>query len=216
MKLSYFGTAALAAALLAGTAKAAPTVTGDYLESRSANVFVGACHHEGEVVSTGRDAVLAWNVTGGEHNGVSLKGVTALAVVSADRHLDVEGVVKKSVLYVSESASPEQREAFAALVKERAAGATGPIVAVKTTPISFDSRGDQLRVQANGVALVKVRKTTGELCCKQPYEVWGKPGVPVKAVKAGYCLGMEVKEASFQKTWSVADQNNSFFGQFSL
>lgn len=215
MKLSYLG-AALAAALVAGSASAAPGVTGEYLESRSANVYVGACHREGEIVSSGRDAVLAWNVTGGEYNGVSLKGVTAIAVVAADRHLDVEGAQRRSVLYVDSAASPAQREAFAAWLQERASAATGEIAAVKTAPVSFDSRGDQFRVQATGVALVKVRKQVGELCCKQPYELWGKPGVPVKAAKAGYCLGIEVKEPTFQKSWSLTDQNNSFFGQFSL
>src|SRR5690242_16365931 len=82
MRLSYIGAALVTAALLGGRASAAPAaVTGDYVESRSANVYVGACHHEGELMTAGRNALLAWNISGGEYNGVSLKGVTAVAVV---------------------------------------------------------------------------------------------------------------------------------------
>src|SRR5438105_1236706 len=137
MRLSYLGVAALAAGLLAGAAHAAPAVTGDYLETRSANVYVGACHHEGEVVTTGRNAVLAWNVGEGEYRNVSLKGVTAVAVVSGDRYLGLPDAKRQSVLYVSDLATPEQRDAFAALLKDRAPKALGELVSVKTAPISF-------------------------------------------------------------------------------
>src|SRR5262249_24632230 len=44
-------------------AVARPTgLQGDYVEVRSASVFAGACHFNGENVTTGRDAMLAWNV----------------------------------------------------------------------------------------------------------------------------------------------------------
>ncbi|MGV3722418.1 MAG: hypothetical protein ACO1SX_16035, partial [Actinomycetota bacterium] len=75
MKVLQLGIAALAVGLSAGAAQAAPAVTGDYVESRSANVFVGACHHEGEILTAGRNAVLAWNITNGSRDGVNLKGV---------------------------------------------------------------------------------------------------------------------------------------------
>src|SRR5262249_45681032 len=88
VKRPYLGAAALAAVLVAGRGRAAPAVTGDYVESRSANVYVGACHHEGEIQTAGRNAVMAWNITEGEYNGVSLQGVKVVAVVAADKHLE--------------------------------------------------------------------------------------------------------------------------------
>jgi hypothetical protein len=39
------------------------SLRGDYVEVRTASVFAGACHYNGEVVTTGRDAIMAWNVT---------------------------------------------------------------------------------------------------------------------------------------------------------
>jgi len=216
MRVSYLSAAALAAVLIAGPGKAAPAVIGDYVESRSANVYVGACHHEGEIQTAGRNAVLAWNITGGDYNGVSLKGVTAAAVIAADKHLEFADAKRRSVLYVSDAATPAQREAVVGLLKERAAGALGEVVDVKSAPITFDATGDMYRVQVAGAAYMKIKKQTGELCCKQPYEVWGKPFIPVKAAKAGFCLGVEYKDSGLLKAWSATDQNNAFFGQFSL
>jgi hypothetical protein len=208
--------AAAVAALLASGVGAAPAVTGEYVESRSANVFVGACHHEGELTTAGRNAVLAWHITGGEFRGVSLKGLTAVAVVGADKNLTFDDAKRRSVLYIGENATSAQREALAALLKERAPKALGELVAVKSAPIAFDSRGDMFRVQVTGVASMRIRKQTAELCCKQPYETWGKPFVPVRNAKAGYCVGVEYRDAGLLQAWSATDQNNAFFGQFSL
>ncbi|HEU4752344.1 MAG TPA: DUF1326 domain-containing protein, partial [Armatimonadota bacterium] len=212
MKLSYLSAAALAAGLLATGASAAPAVTGDYVESRSANVYVGACHHEGEIQTAGRNAVMAWNITSGEFNGTDLKGVTAVAVVAADRNLGVEGAARRSVLYVSEQASPAQRDALVALLKERAPQALGELVAVKSAAVSFDASGDLYRVQVPGAAFMKIKKQTQTLCCKQPYVLWDRPFVPVKAAKAGYCVGVEFKDRGLLQAWSATDQNNAYFG----
>src|SRR5215216_805781 len=60
---------------------------GDYVEVRTASVFAGAWHYNGEVVTTGRDAMMAWNVTSGKWQGVDLSGVRVMAIVSADANL---------------------------------------------------------------------------------------------------------------------------------
>jgi hypothetical protein len=168
------------------------------------------------VVSSGRNAVLAWNITEGERNGVSLRGVTAVAVVAGDRYLGQENAQRKSVLYVNETATPEQREALVSLLKERAAGALGDLVAVKSAPVRFESDAGQYRVNVEGIAFMKIQKEVAQLCCKQPYQVWGKPFVPVAAAKTGYCLSVEYKDSGLLRGWSATDQNNAFFGSFSL
>ena len=50
------------------------SLRGDYVEVRTASVFAGACHYNGEVITTGRDALMAWNVTSGNWQGVDLTG----------------------------------------------------------------------------------------------------------------------------------------------
>lgn len=216
MRHTYLAMAALAAAWIAGGVQAAPVVRGDYVESRSSNVYVGACHHEGEIGTTGRNAVMAWNITEGEYRAVSLKGVSAVAVVAGNKHLSFADAKRRSVLYVSDAATSAQREALVALLKDRASAALGELVAVRCAPIRFDARGDMYRVQVAGAALMKIRKEPGQLCCKQPYEVWGKPFIPVAAPKTGYCVGVEYKDQGLLQSWSATDQNNAFFGQFAL
>ena len=216
MRVFHLGLAGLTVALAASSARAAPAVTGDYVESRSANVYVGACHYEGELLTAGRNAVLAWNVTGGDFQGVSLKGIRAVAVVAGDRHLGFADAKRRSVLYVSQDASEAQREAITALLRERAGSALGEVLAVKVAPIRFESKGDLYRVDVAGAASMKIKKQSGELCCKQPYEVWGKPFVSVKDAKTGYCLGVNFTDKGLVQSWSATDQNNAFHGQFSL
>ncbi|MFN3651733.1 MAG: DUF1326 domain-containing protein [Armatimonadota bacterium] len=215
MKFSIFAATALTA-VLASAAQAAPAVTGEYVEARSANVFVGACHHEGEILTAGRNAVLAWKMTGGEYQGVSMEGVNVVAVVAADKHLKFDDAKRRSVVYLSEAATPAQRQAAAALLKERAAGALGEVVDVRVAPVRFDSAKDMFTVAVDGRASMKIKKGTAELCCKQPYEVWGKPFIPVKAAKTGYCVNVEYRDGTLLKAWSATDQNNAFFGEFAL
>ncbi|MBM3457925.1 MAG: DUF1326 domain-containing protein [Armatimonadetes bacterium] len=216
MKTIFLGVAALSVALCAGRASAAPAVTGDYVESRSANVYVGACHHEGELLTAGRNALLAWNITGGEFQGVSLTGVRAVAMVVADRNLELADARRRSVLYLSDSASPAQQAALTALLRDRAGKALGEVLAVRVAPVQFDASGDLYRVHVPGAALMKIRKATQQLCCKQPYEVWGKPFVPVAAAKTGYCIGTEYRDNGLLESWSATEQNNAFHGQFTL
>lgn len=50
------------------------SLRGDYVETRTASVFAGACHYNGELTTTGRDALMAWNVVSGSWRGVDLAG----------------------------------------------------------------------------------------------------------------------------------------------
>jgi hypothetical protein len=63
------------------------SLRGDYVEVRTASVFAGACHYNGEVVTTGRDAMMAWKVTSGKWQGVDLSGARAMAIITSDANL---------------------------------------------------------------------------------------------------------------------------------
>src|SRR5437764_1172287 len=98
-------------------AAAAPTVsrvTGDYVEVRTASIFAGACHYNGELVTTGRDAVLAWNFTSGTWNGVDLAGLRAAAAVSSDANLGQDHP-RKVELIVDSGATDAQASALQGL-----------------------------------------------------------------------------------------------------
>ena len=51
------------------------TVTGEYVEARTAEVFTGGCIMNSEAETMGKQAVLAWKIDRGTVNGVLLAGV---------------------------------------------------------------------------------------------------------------------------------------------
>src|SRR5689334_17845588 len=84
------------------------SVRGEYVEVRTASVFAGACHYNGEVVTTGRDAMMAWNVTSGKWHGVDLSGVRVLAIVSSDANLSDGNAARQSEIIIDANASRMQ------------------------------------------------------------------------------------------------------------
>src|SRR5213594_2722113 len=58
-------------------------IRGDYVETRSADVYTGQCFAKGEVNLVGNEAILAWHVQSGSWNGVPLEGLTVAAAVRA-------------------------------------------------------------------------------------------------------------------------------------
>ncbi|HVI70034.1 MAG TPA: DUF1326 domain-containing protein, partial [Pyrinomonadaceae bacterium] len=117
------------------------SLRGDYVEVRTASVFAGACHYNGEVVTTGRDAMMAWNVTSGKWQGVDLTGVRVMAVVSADANLAEGNAARQSEIIVDSQASRTQALAIVNALKENYAASLGKVVGVRSAPITFERSG---------------------------------------------------------------------------
>lgn len=102
------------------TMVAAQQIRGDYIETRSADVYTGQCFANGEVNLTGKEAILAWHVQTGSWDGVALAGLTVAAAVRAQATLgDPYGnpYPAQSVLLVDEQANPQQRAALVSFAK---------------------------------------------------------------------------------------------------
>src|SRR5437868_12340380 len=96
----------------------AQQINGEYLETRSADVYTGQCFANGEVGLVGDEAILGWRVQQGEWNGVRLDGLSVVGEVKANATLgDPYGnpYPANSVLIVDDQANPQQRAALAAL-----------------------------------------------------------------------------------------------------
>src|SRR6478672_6158547 len=65
------------------------TVTGQYVEARTAEIFTGGCIMGSEAETMGKQAVLAWKIDRGSFNGVSLDGLSVVAAVAGDRNLGI-------------------------------------------------------------------------------------------------------------------------------
>src|SRR5438094_10406286 len=77
-----------ASPLAAGGPGGHRSVSGAYVEARTAEVFTGGCIMNSEAETMRKQAVLAWKVDGGSFNGVSIDGLSVVAAASADRNMD--------------------------------------------------------------------------------------------------------------------------------
>jgi hypothetical protein len=190
-------------------------ITGDYVEVRTASVFAGACHYNGEVTTTGRDALMAWNVTSGSWEGVDLKGMRAIAVVSADDNLSNAQAVRRSELIIDKAASHAQAVAMLSAIKSRYAEALGEILSVRSAPIEFKHEGKTYEVSSSEAA-INVEAMPNDLCCRMPNLVWYSPLVPVGQRKVGYTIKALYAGHTVGDTWMRAGENSAFYGSFTL
>jgi hypothetical protein len=206
----------LSLGLVGGPVLAGDAVTGDYLEARSCNVFIGGCHYGAEFVTTGREALMAWNVRSGSHNGVDLTGLSAVAVVAADLNLAEAQAKRSTLLYIDARATAAQRAALADLVRQKCGTAFGKLVAVRTAPIQFAKSEKDYSLQVGDVATLAVKKTVDDTCCLQPMETWYRPLTAINGSTVGLASLNEFKGSGLATTWSRANQNSAFYGQFAF
>lgn len=111
----------LQVAVLLSLPVAAQQIRGDYLETRSADVYTGQCFANGEVNLVGNEAILAWHVGSGSWDGVPLEGLSVTAVVRANGTLGdpyENPFPAKAVLLVDDHASPQQRAALVSFAEQ--------------------------------------------------------------------------------------------------
>lgn len=191
------------------------SLRGDYVEVRTASVFAGACHYNGEVVTTGRDAMMAWNVTSGKWQGVDLSGVRALAIITADANLSENNAARSSEIIIDSSASQTQSQALLNALKVKYAATLGNVVTVRSAPIKFDHKGRTYAVAAD-VATINVEAMPNDLCCKMPNLVWYSPLVGLENRKVGYTVNATYSGKAIATPWSRSGEDSAFYGSFSL
>ena len=191
------------------------SLRGDYVEVRTASVFAGACHYNGEVVTTGRDAMMAWNVTSGNWQGVDLSGVRVLAIVSADANLGESNAARQSEIIIDSNASRTQALAMINALKEKYAASLGNVVEVRSAPIKFERTGRTYAVLTNEAA-INVEAMPNDLCCKMPNLVWYTPLVGLENRKVGYTSKALYSGKVVGEPWSRSGENSAFYGTFSL
>ena len=105
-------------------------------------------------VTTGRDAMMAWNVTSGKWQGVDLTGVRVMAIVSSDANLSEDNAARQSEIIVDSSASRAQALAMLNALKEKYAASLGNVVEVRSAPIKFERSGRTYAVVTNEAAKI--------------------------------------------------------------
>ncbi len=191
-------------------------IRGDYVEARTASVFAGACHYNGEVMIDGREAIMAWNVTSGSFNGVDLSGVRAVAVISCEANLAEENAARKSEITIDSSASEAQAGAMADDLKAHFGKTLGDVISIRRASVTFVHHDREYQVTVKGIAKLDVEGMPNDECCKQPNLVWYSPLASVEGRKVGYTNEAEYSAGTVSDTWERTGENSAFYGTFAF
>lgn len=191
-------------------------VRGVYVEARTASVFAGACHYNGELTTAGREAVLAWRVESGSWDGVQLAGVRAVAVVGAEANLTDTLAARRSELIVDSNASAAQAAALVRAIESAYRAVLGRVFEVRRAPVGFNVEGKSYKVSAHGAAALDVEAMPDDLCCRMPQMVWYAPLVSVEGRKVGYTRAAAYAGGAAGEAWERAGENSAFYGRFSF
>lgn len=201
----------------------AQQISGDYIETRSADIYTGPCVANGEVGLVGDQAILGWHVKQGSWGGVSLDGLGVVGVVKAGATLgDIysDPYPARAVMIVDEKASTEQRRALISFAKEMAGELFADVVAVEVAPITMQishERGHYSRASIHAGSLAGIEtRSIGEkdhLCGNEVtfYPPLAKMDHAMPAVAEldqfkGKALGV---------SWTLNGKRSAFVGTFS-
>jgi hypothetical protein len=203
-------------AVILGSHAESSKLMGEYVEARTASVFAGACHYNGELTTTGRDAVMAWNITSGQWKGVDLTGVKAVAIVGASENLSFQSAAHRSEIVIDRAASDAQAAALVEAFRSRYSASLGDVVSVRREPVTFEHSGKHFSVAASDLALLNVEAMPNDECCRMPNLVWYSPLVPLSNRKVGYTKTALYVGGKVGDEWQRSGENSAFYGQFSF
>ncbi len=124
---------------------------------RSNEVFTCACRYSGQSVTSGREAILAWNFRQGEFGGVPLADTRSVAVLQANANLGMDGVERQSVLFIDASTEAQRTSLETEFLREHYANVLGRVLNIYYVPVSFGRDGERFRVSVEGACEAVVR-----------------------------------------------------------
>jgi len=221
MKLSIAVVMLAAAAAFAGK-QFTPTISGDYLEVRSCDVYTGPCFANAEMGLTGKEGMLVWSVRDGSWNGVKLDGLNVIAIVRTDGTLgDLRYQPRsgKAVLVVDTLATPKQREALVELARSLAGGLINEVAEVKTAPmeVAIGTCGNKGCASVKAGKLVQITTrclgSKDHLCGNE--ETFYPPLTEVTGAYPAFTELASFDGSGLDLTWALVEKRNAFLGQFS-
>jgi hypothetical protein len=209
-------------AVAAVPAVEAAQIQGDYLETRSADVWTGPCFANGETNLAGREAILAWRVDAGAWNGVPLDGLSVVGVVKASATLGdpfANPYPAHAVLIVDDKATSAQRAALVAFAREMGGGLLDKIVQTEVAPIRLDVRHDESHqaaatLQAGDLAEIQTRTVADKDRHCGNEDVYYPPLTATSHTMPAVAVVDHFSGEGLGTSWTTHDKRNAFVGSF--
>ncbi|MBI2426055.1 MAG: DUF1326 domain-containing protein [Candidatus Hydrogenedentes bacterium] len=200
---------------------ATPSITGNYLEVRSCDVYTAACFANGEMGVTGKEAMMVWNVAEGAWNGVSLDGLSVIAVVrTPDTMGNVELVPQdgRGMLLMDAQATPEQRAALRDMAKHYAGHLLTEIVSEVPVPVEASmatcTKAGCASVKAGDIVEITTRCLgEGDHICGHETPFYP----PLTDVNGAYPVATSYAsfaDASLDLSWQTVETRGAFLATF--
>lgn len=213
----------LAAALLFfALSLQAQQIRGDYIESRSTDVYVAQCFANGEVGLTGNFALMAWHVQEGSWDGVHLDGLTVAAAVRARATLgDPYGdpYPAEAVLMVDDTANPAQRSALIALAQHEGGRLLENLARIEYVPVVLDVPQDPHEghavLRAGHLATIATRPLNhhDHICGNESN--FYPPLTNVQHATSAVALTDEFRGDGLGSQWSMHGKRSAYIASFS-
>lgn len=221
MKLSL-AILALAAAAVFAARPLATTISGDYLEVRSCDIYTGPCFANAEMGVSGKEGMMVWSVREGAWDGVRLKGLSVIAAIEANGtlgDLSYQPRSGKAVLIVDAKADAKQQAALEKFARTMAGGLIKEVAAVKTASMNVTLKSDCAsgacaRVKAGNLLEISTRCLAGtdHLCGNE--EAFYPPLTEVDSPLAAFTEVASFTGSGLGLTWQMADKRSAYLATF--
>jgi hypothetical protein len=204
------------------TAGSGAEIYGDYLETRSADVWTGPCFANAETGLVGREAILAWRVHKGTWNRVVIDGLSVVGVVKARATLGdpfATPYPARAVVIVDERASPDQRAALVAFAQEMTGEILKSIVRTEVAPIRLEMRHEGSHevtalLEAGGLVTVETRTVSEKDRHCGNEETYYPPLAPTTHAMPAVSVVDRYRGSGLGVSWTTHDKRNAFVGSF--
>jgi hypothetical protein len=198
------------------------SVTGNYVEARTADVYTGPCFANAEVGLVGNLAVFGWKINQGEWHGTSLDGLSVVAAVRARHTLgDVyeSAYPVHAVLIVDSRANPEQRLALQSFAKRMGGDLLQDVVQVDYAPIQFevannDLHSMQVKLTAGSLAEIQTRAMNAKDHTCGNESTWYPPLTQLAHAMPAVAVQHKFEGSGLDTRWSSPDKRSAFVGSF--
>ena len=227
MRTTFFTTFAIATLTAVAVIAARPpatSISGDYLEVRSCDIYTGPCFANAEMGVTGKEGLLVWSVRRGDWKGVNLAGLSVVAAVSANGTLGDLNCYPRSgraVLIVDAQANTDQRAALCDLARAFAGPLIREVAAVKIAPMevalkSECASGSCARVSAGDLVEISTRCLGGQdhLCGNE--EAFYPPLTEIQGALPAFTELASYQGSGLGLTWQMAEKRSAYLGTFSM
>jgi hypothetical protein len=188
-----------------------PAPAGHYVESRTAAVFAGACHYNGEYCTEGREALCVWHFDEGSYDGVDLAGANVALSLRADANLAAPEAHTRRAVYCSSGAGAAALE----LLRAREPGLFRGAEVLDTLPIQARFGADGSYAVLGGKQFeLSGRALADRACCKMPLNVWYAPFARISGRVVGDNQVFRMSDTRLGRVFERPGDNAAFTGTF--